>query len=50
MVLLSDEAQVEVCLTPFGDSANLTQDRCAVCAERFIGWKIILDTLDGIPM
>ena len=27
MVLLGDEAQVEACLGPFGDSANLEADR-----------------------
>jgi hypothetical protein len=25
----------------------LVQDRCTVCAERTIGFEIILDTLDG---
>ena len=27
----------------------MTQDRCAVCAERAIGSEIILDAPDGIP-
>jgi hypothetical protein len=37
MVLLGDEAQVEAHFSPFGDSANLTQDSCSVCTERTIG-------------
>ena len=27
----------------------LTQDRCAVCAERTIGSEIVLDAPDGTP-
>jgi hypothetical protein len=46
MVLLGDEAQVEAGFDPFGDSANLTLDRCTICAEDTTGSKIILDTLD----
>ena len=34
---------------PFGDSANLAQDGCMVCAERTIGSEINLDTPDGAP-
>ena len=49
MVLLGDEAQLEGSFAPFGDSANLTQDRCTVCAERTIGSEIILDAPDGTP-
>jgi hypothetical protein len=49
MVLLGDEAQVEARSGPFGDSANLTQDRYTVCVKRTIGLEIILDTLDGTP-
>ena len=49
MVLLGDEAQVEAHFSPFGDSANLTQDRCMVCAKHTIGSKNILDTPDGTP-
>jgi hypothetical protein len=49
MVLLGDEAQLEARLSPFGDSANLTQDRCAVCAEHTIGSEIVLDASDGTP-
>jgi hypothetical protein len=40
MVLLCDEAQVETRFIPFGDSPNLTQDRCMVCAEHTIGSKL----------
>ena len=28
-------------LAPFGQSANLMQDSCTVCAERAIGSKIV---------
>jgi hypothetical protein len=45
MVLRGDEAQVEARFSPFGDSANLTQDRCTVWAECTIGSEIILDAL-----
>jgi hypothetical protein len=50
MVPLGDEAQVEACFGPFGDSANLEQDRCMVCAKSTIGTEIILDAPDGTPM
>jgi hypothetical protein len=46
MVLLGDEAQVEDRFAPFGDSANLTQDRCTVYVERTIGLEIVLDAPD----
>ena len=49
MLLLGDEAHVEGRFGPFGDSANLAQDRCTVCGERTIGSGIILDTPDGTP-
>jgi hypothetical protein len=49
MVPLGYEAQVYVCLGPFGDSANLHGDRCAVCAERTIGSEIVLDAPYGTP-
>ena len=49
MVLLGDEAHVEDCFGPFGDSANLDIDNCTVCAERTIGSEIILDAPDGSP-
>ena len=48
MIPLGDEAQVEACFAPFGDSANLDAS-CTVCVERTIGLEIILDTLDGTP-
>jgi hypothetical protein len=41
MVQLAYEAQLEAHFGLFGDSANLTQDRCTVCAQRTIGSKII---------
>ena len=34
---------------PFGDSANLDEDRCTVCVERTTGLEIILDAPDGTP-
>jgi hypothetical protein len=37
---------VEARLCPFGDSANLEQDGCTVCAERTIVLENILDALD----
>ena len=49
MVLLGDEAQLEARFGPFGDTANLVQDRCMVCVERTIGSEIILDAPDGTP-
>jgi hypothetical protein len=49
MVLLGDKAQVEARFGSFGDSADLTQDRCMVYAKRIIGLEIILDAPDGTP-
>ena len=49
MILLGDEAQVEACFGPFGDSVNLDVDRCKVCAERTISFEIVLDVPDGTP-
>ena len=49
MVLLGDVGEVEACLSPFGGSANLMQDRCMVCIERRIGSEVILGALDGTP-
>ena len=49
MVLIDDEAQVDSCFSPFGDSANVDEDRCMVCAEHTIGSKIILDTPNRTP-
>ena len=50
MVLLGDEAQVEVVLVYLEIVLILTQDRCTVCAERTIASIIDLDALDGTPM
>ena len=62
MELLDDEAQVESCLGPFGDSVSisarqvhgrleivlvLVQDRCTVCSKQ--GSEIILTTPDRTP-
>ena len=49
MVLRGDEAQLEARFGAFGDSANLTQDPCTVCAEHTIGSEIVLDAPDGTP-
>ena len=49
MVPLGYEAQLEARFGPFGDSANLEQDRCTVCVEHTIGSEIVLDTPDGAP-
>jgi hypothetical protein len=49
MLLLGDEAHVEARFSPFGDSANLMQDGCTVCAEHTIGSEIILDTPNNTP-
>jgi hypothetical protein len=45
----SYEAQVVAHFSLIRDSANLSQDRCTVCAERTIGLGIVLDALDGSP-
>jgi hypothetical protein len=50
MVLRGDEAQVEAQFGLCGDSANLVQDRCTVCAKHTIGIEIVLDTPDVTPM
>jgi hypothetical protein len=47
MVLLAIEAEVDARFGLFGDNANLTQDRCTVCAECTISSEIILDALNG---
>ena len=49
MVLLGDEAHVEARFFRLEIVLILTQDRCPVCAERTIGWEIILDAPDGTP-
>ena len=48
LVPLDDEAQVEACFAPFGDSANLDAS-CTVCVERTIGLDIVLDASEGTP-
>jgi hypothetical protein len=47
MELQSDEAQVEARFGPFGDSANLMQERCTVCTACTIGSQIVFDVHDG---
>ena len=49
MVLLGDEALLKARFGRFGDSGNIDQGGCMVCAERTIGSEIILDAPDGIP-
>ena len=49
MVLLGDEAGVEGHFAPFGDIANLDEDRCMVCTEGTIGSEIILGAPDRTP-
>ena len=50
MVVLGDEAQVKYLVSVHLDILLiLTQDRCAVCAERTIGLEIVLDAPDGTP-
>ena len=49
MVLLGDEAQLKDHFGPFGDSGNIDEGGCTVCAERSIGSEIILDAPDGTP-
>jgi hypothetical protein len=49
MVLLVDVGQLEASFSPFGDSVNLVQDRCTVCAECTTSMVIILATPDGTP-
>jgi hypothetical protein len=47
--LLGDKAHMEAHFGPFGDGANLMQDRCTVRAECTIILEIVLDTPDGTP-
>ena len=49
MVLLGDEAQVEVVSVHLEIVQILTQDSCTVCAERNIHSEIIFDAPDGTP-
>jgi hypothetical protein len=39
---------VDACFIPFGDSDNLTQGKCTVCAKHTIDLEIILDTPDAL--
>ena len=47
MVLLGDEAHVEVRFSPFGDSANLDARYVHGLLQTYDRLKIILDTPDG---
>ena len=49
MVLLGDEAQVQLILACLEIVLVMTQDRCTVCAECTIGSEIVLDAPDGTP-
>ena len=49
MVLLGDEAQVDLVSVHLEIVLFLTQDRCTVCAERTIGSGTILDAPIGTP-
>jgi hypothetical protein len=49
MVLLGDEAQVEVRFGAFGVVLILTQDRCTICAKHTTGSKIVLVAPDSTP-
>jgi hypothetical protein len=49
MVLLGDVGQVKARFGPFGNSVNLSADRCTVYAECTTGMEIILSTPDGTP-
>jgi hypothetical protein len=49
MGLLGDEAQVEACFGPFGDSATVDARFVHVCLERTVGSKIVLEAPDGTP-
>jgi hypothetical protein len=50
MVLLGDEAQVDACIGPFGDSANLDARLVHGFARNIPqAQKIILDTPDRTP-
>ena len=47
MVLLGDEAQVNLVLVRLVIVLMLAQDRCTVCTERTTGSEIILDAPNG---
>jgi hypothetical protein len=42
VVVLVDVGQVEAHFGQFGDSVNLEQDKCTVCAKCAVGSKIVL--------
>jgi hypothetical protein len=52
MVPKGDEAQVDACFGPFGESANLDANRCMVCIERTIRrnhyWTHLMDPLGDV--
>jgi hypothetical protein len=47
MELLRDVGHVKSRFGPFGDSVNVSADKCMVCAKHTIGSEIILDAPDG---
>jgi hypothetical protein len=49
MVLLGDEAQVEVRFYHLETMLVFVQDRCTVCTEHAIGSEIALDESNGTP-
>jgi hypothetical protein len=49
MVLLCDEAHVELLSVRLGIVLILTEDRCMVCAKRTTGSEIIGNARDGTP-
>ena len=49
MVLLGDEAQVELISVRLEILLILMQDRCTVCVEHTIGSEIVLVGPDGTP-
>ena len=49
MVLLGDEAQVEACFSPFGDSANLDARYVQALCQMIQRLKKVLDATDGTP-
>ena len=49
MVLLGDEAQVNLVSVRLDIVLVLVQDRCMVCGRHTLGSEIILDAPDGTP-
>jgi hypothetical protein len=45
-LLQGDDAQVDAHFGLYGDSANLDEDRCMICAKSTTGSEIVLDTPD----